>query len=445
MKGGRVGAGIRAAVSHTGAIASDEKVLRDVLGDAGVILVRSPAEMIGAAKLLASGRRVPTSSSAGILCNSGGTSVLAADLASEAGVELPMWSETTAMRLRKLLPEFGGPNNPVDITSHYYEADLIANVTSAIAAETRIGTIVAFSAFDYSSSERMAESIAPVLAASEKFRFAVWLAPSTTIRRTFARHGVPCFTDPALAFHALELVIRGSRAVVEDGMLDGAPALAEGQTTTWTEDRVLSELTTIPTSPRVLASTAQEAIKAATRIGYPVALKAISPEIPHRAKIGALALGLTDAKAVAREYARIVTAAAGVISGPLDGVLVQGMTPAGVEVFIGITRDVTFGPIATLGFGGTLIETLRLAVHAPLPLSIGSAKRLVDRLPGLETVASASQRARLADMLVAVNEWWERHASQVVELDLNPLILSPTGPVLVDGLARMIVSPRGAN
>src|SRR5262249_37582226 len=175
-----------------------------------------------------------------------------------------------------------------------------------------------------------------------------------------------------------------------------------------------------------LAASAQEAITAAAALGRPVALKVQSPQIPHKTDAGAVALGVEGAEAVANAYEAVLTAARRVPGAEIRGVLGQGMGPGGGEMLVGIHRDATFGPMLTVALGGIHAEALRDAALAPVPVSRDDAERLLATLRGKALLEGADTEA-LIGLMTALSQLAAEHGERIAELDLNPVIVHPTG------------------
>jgi acyl-CoA synthetase (NDP forming) len=193
---------------------------------------------------------------------------------------------------------------------------------------------------------------------------------------------------------------------------------------------------------QVLATNSQDAVGAADRMGYPVALKLISPDILHKTDIGGVLLSLQTSQEVAGGFAVMISAAqAAHPTAHIRGVQVQQMVRGGHEVIVGVKRDPTFGPLVMFGLGGVYVEALADVSFALAPLTrvdaedmIASVKsaRVLDGLRG----ARPADRAALVDAIVAIGRLAAEH-DEIIELDVNPLLVLPEGAVAVD--ARIIL------
>jgi acetyl-CoA synthetase (ADP-forming) len=190
----------------------------------------------------------------------------------------------------------------------------------------------------------------------------------------------------------------------------------------------------LPVTREVLVGSRKEAAQAAAEIGYPVALKASSPEIPHKTERGLVRLGLADGAAVLAAY----DAVAGAMEGVPGGVLVQEMVAGSRELAIGLVRDPDFGPCVMFGLGGILTEALGDAVFRRAPLDLAGAHDMMDEIRGRRILEAgrgmpAADRGLLAQMIIGLGQIGLDHPV-VQEIDVNPVILAGAGPVAVDAL-----------
>ncbi|MDE2581116.1 MAG: acetate--CoA ligase family protein, partial [Rhodospirillales bacterium] len=217
-------------------------------------------------------------------------------------------------------------------------------------------------------------------------------------------------------------------------------AQAGGRALTEREAKAALALYGVPVVGERLARSADEAVAAAGVLGHPVALKVESPDLPHKTEAGVIRLGLADAAAVRSAFNEIMARAAAVVPAPrVNGVLVQPMVPAGVELVVGARVDPLFGPLVVVGLGGILVEVLADTALALAPVSISEARAMLGRLRGARLLdgfrgAPAVDRTRLAEVIVAVSRFVADHRDAIAELDVNPLIGAGERIVAVDAL-----------
>ena len=199
----------------------------------------------------------------------------------------------------------------------------------------------------------------------------------------------------------------------------------------------------IPVVPTRLARSSHEAVRLARSLGLPVALKIVSPDILHKSDIGGVRLHLTSLAQVSKAYGEILAGARS--SAPdalIEGISVQPMATAAIEVVMGLTRDRTFGPVVMFGLGGVFIEVLNDVAFRVVPLRPKDARAMIREIrgfPGLQGVRGAPpvDLAALEDILLKLSTLAEQRP-EIHEIDLNPVVAYPTGALAVD--ARVLLS-----
>jgi acyl-CoA synthetase (NDP forming) len=448
---GRSEATRRSIVAHTGALAGNT-TLRDAwLRGLGAILVSDPVELFEAAVLLSFHRKLRATGIAAAL-QSGGACTLFAEAAGVAGLSLPELAAETKRNLRKALPAFAGQNNPLDVTGQAaVETEMYIGAVEALAADPRVG-FVAFDAFPprLESEGVWAEPVlnrVRELQKSTRVAFAsVAMSPLSygkAAKDFVDAAGIPFLQGhraSAAAIRALvELQSVGDRAVPDlpanqhrtkalellrtsSGPLDEAQAAA------------LLTLYGVSRPRERTVDTAAQAAGAARQIGFPVVVKAVAPELPHKATLGGVRLGLATPAEVEEAAAEVMQAArrAGARS---PRVMVQRMV-AGAEVLVGAVVDERFGAAVTIRPGGALAEAGDAAFVAA-PLTPKQAAAFVDReaarcgLSAGEHDVRALARA-VAGIALAAHDLRDRLAS----VEANPLIVTSRGVVAVDALAE---------
>jgi acetyltransferase len=189
-----------------------------------------------------------------------------------------------------------------------------------------------------------------------------------------------------------------------------------------------------------LACNTTEAVACADELGYPVALKIESPQIPHKTEAGGVALSLRDATAVAAAFARVIeNARRHNPTASIDGVVVQRMAADGVDMVVGLHRDPVYGMVVMTGLGGIHVEVLKDVVFRKVPVTVSEAACMLDELKsraildGVRGSAAANRKA-LNQMISAVSQFGAAAGERLVELDLNPVRVGPEGAVAVDWL-----------
>lgn len=199
----------------------------------------------------------------------------------------------------------------------------------------------------------------------------------------------------------------------------------------------------IPVTEAHLARTREEAERLAEAIGYPVVLKIVSDDIPHKSDVGGVQLNLRDREAVGAAYDRILqNVRTRRPDARIEGVSVQRQAPPSIEVIVGLTTDPQFGPVVMFGLGGVLVEVLQDVAFRVVPLTARDAREMIREVKGFALLqgyrgAPPADLAALESLLLKVSELAQRHP-EIAELDLNPVFAYPNGAVAVD--ARVVLT-----
>lgn len=199
----------------------------------------------------------------------------------------------------------------------------------------------------------------------------------------------------------------------------------------------------VPVTATSLAQTREEAAAQAEAMGYPVALKVVSPNVAHKSDVGGVVLGLESHEEVAEAYDEIIRSVqAAQPSATIEGVSVQEMAAPGVEVIVGVTTDPQFGPVMMFGLGGIMVEVLGDVAFRLAPLGEGDARDMIDEIQGRQVLDGVRGQppvdiGAIEAMLDRVSVFAAEH-TEVAELDLNPVIASPEGAIAVD--ARIVLA-----
>jgi acyl-CoA synthetase (NDP forming) len=450
---GRSEAVRRAIVAHTGALAGNTELRDAWLRGRGAILVEDPVTMFEAAVLLSHTRRVARPGVAAAL-QSGGACTLFAEAAGAVGLPLPDLAPRTQRTLRRTLPSFASQNNPLDVTGQAaVETDLFVGALGALARDPSVG-FVAIDAFPPRLPGELPWAD-PVLAEAVRLRtdtgvvFAsVAMSPlaygpeaAAFVRRWRAVPFLQGHRAAAGAIAAL-LDLQGTRAAAVRPMAahrNRGAALrllrgAEGPLDEAAAARIL-ELYGVRRPAEVVVKTPPAAREAAARLGGAVAVKALAPELPHKAKLGGVRLGLrrkADVEAAAAE----VLAAARRAGAAAPKVLVQQMAE-GAEVLVGALVDPRFGAAVTMRPGGALAE-VGAAAFVAAPLTTRQATAYVASQAGRCRLDPARHDLRaVASAVAAIGRAAHDLRGRLASLEANPLLVGRRGAVAVDALAEV--------
>jgi acetyltransferase len=463
VKAGRAPAGMRAAASHTGAMAGADVVFDAAIRRAGMLRVDTLKDLFTAAQTLARFRD-NVSGELMVMTNGGGAGVMVADAASALGVKLARPGHELMRQLNAVLPAKWSHGNPIDIIGDAPARRYVDTLEALFAAPEAGAVLFVHAPTAIVPSRDIAQACAPVIAARPGRVMSCWMGGETVqpARRLFEEAGIATYDTPEEAVHAFSLMHTYRRnqtllrqtpaaSVMGDPDLPSArriveTALAEGRE--WLDEvdaKALLEAYRIPVVPtRRAAATPEAAAAAAREIGGPVALKILSPEILHKSDAGGVRLGLCDADAVA-------TAATEMLAhlrdahpeARLQGFSVQAMArrPHAQELIVGAHVDPIFGPVLLFGQGGTAVEILGDRAIALPPLNRVLARELVDRTRVARLLAGFRDRPpahldALCDALIAVSRMLA-DLPELAELDINPLWADERGVLALDARVRL--------
>jgi acetyltransferase len=464
-KAGRFAESAQAAASHTGALAGVDAVYEAAFARAGVVRVFEIEDLFDCAQLLARQPKPPGPRLA-IVTNAGGPGVMATDALLAKRGTLAQLSPATLEKLNALLPAAWSHGNPIDVLGDAPPERLCAATQVALAAPEIDGALVILSPQAMTDPTGTAERIIALAKQSSKPVITSWMGGSHVARgrELFAQAGVPTYTSPEKGIRAFSYLVSYAR---RRDMLYETPrempvtlspdrakqravfhsALARGETLlSENASKDLLEAYGIPVAKTIIARARDEVAAKAREIGFPVALKILSPDITHKSEVGGVELGLASEAAVHDAYDRILRRAAEARpDARLIGVTVQQMLrdPNGRELIIGAKRDPVFGAVLLVGSGGIAAEVLQdYALELP-PLSEPLAARMLESLriwPLLKEFRGkpAVDLDRLIEVLMRFS-YIIAENPQIAELDVNPLLATPTGATALD--ARIVLDP----
>ena len=477
--GGRTGAGQRAAVSHTAALGTDDAIRDAALRQAGVVRVRTGLQALDGARALAS-QPVPRGPRIAVVTNSGGTGVELTDLLADEGLTIPELSGRLQDELRTLLPQYGSARNPVDMTPAWRLFTTVYPAAIEMLARSGEVDAVVPVLLQRSASPEVAAAVRDAVGRLRADEVPVpvyvcWVAPRDADQHAdlLRDAGVPCFAWPERTARAAGTAVRCGEPMEQGGPgagpavepdVPGAGAPVRGDVPgagARADHRPPERLAVIRRSPRpaprgelpahglvdaqvarellvsagipvittVRCRSAETAVAAAGRVGYPVVAKVDHPELTHKSDVGGVRLGLDDEAAVRAAVADLLGLAEGA------GVLLQRQHE-GFELLVGGLRDPEFGPVVMAGLGGVLVEAWRDVQMAVAPVGEADAVALLRSLRGAAIFnglrgSPPVDLAPVADVIVRISDLMVGNPN-IAELDLNPVLAGVTGCVAVD-------------
>ncbi len=466
LKSGRSPAGARAASSHTGSLVGEDAVYDAAFQRAGIVRVNTIEELFDCAELMAK-QPLPEGPGLGIITNSGGPGVMAADALYTYGKEPALLSQETMRKLNSVLPHFWSRGNPVDVLGDATPERFASAVEICIKADEINGLLVIYVPQMLSDPEEVAAALVDLVRGARFPVFMVWMGGEDADRgkRIFNQAGVPTYDTPERAVAAfmlmcsyrrnLEMLQQIPQKLPRPLKFDEAKARTiveqavhlEGGLLTEVESKELLAAYGIPVNRTLVATSPAEAVKLAREIGYPVAMKIYSEHILHKSDTNGVQLNLRGNQDVRNAYEAVLKAArehrpdAEVL-----GVTVQAMfRRRDYELILGAKRDPDFGPTIMFGMGGIMTEVIRDRAVALPPLNRLLARRLIEDTRVSRLLNGYRNRPPanidlLEEILIRLSQL-VIDFPEIAELDMNPVMLTGSVACVLD--ARVIVAPSG--
>jgi acetyltransferase len=454
IKIGRSDLGSRAARSHTAALTGVDALYDEVFAQYGITRVQDYDELLEVSQLLAHTRK-PGKPGVAVVSHSGGISSLTADMCGQAGLDLPPLTDEARDGINDVLKGFGWAANPSDVTG-FANSDSFPEIMHHMSEQPDIGTLVVASA----GSDAQAEQVIAQRDASERGLAFLWTGTrSATAGLTKLKEAqVPVFYVPdKLAFGLRSLLEyhqwRDRRqaegfgecpAITQEQEKAVSGLSALGRTAfSEHESKELISAWGVPVAQEITANDSAAAVAAAESIGYPVVVKADSPDILHKTEAGVVRLGLTGAEQVRSAVDEVMSnATLAAPEGTINGALVQEMVSGGVEVIVGVSYDQQLGPVLLYGTGGVTVEVYNDVALRLCPVTRAEAVEMIDQVKGSRLLKGFRGSApadvdALADVLLQVSQMAAQLEGTLSELDINPLMVMPEGQGVraVDALA----------
>jgi len=456
LRGGDSDRGRAAAQSHTGALAGSARVSDAVLARHGAVCVHTPEDLVTACAAATSGRpAMAPPSGLAVLSISGGGGVLVSDACARWGIPMATFSQRTIEALRPMLPAYGSPVNPVDLTATLLFAPdaPFARCMELIEADESVGELVVFLGAGGDVGPQVAERIVAGVRELRLRCSVIWLGVADDVAAILDRGGVP-------VFRGIEECIRPIALMARAGAPDRAPERIQVRSA---EPRDISSVDPSDPVGAYLAGLAHAVLNedeskhalglagftdlpprlvlapgdptAGVELGYPLVVKLLARDVPHKSKVGGVRVGIGDPAALA-EAVEAVTEAGRIAVGAdrVQGVLVEQMAPTGIEVIVGMATDPAYGRVLALGPGGVLAEliddvTIVLPPATPEQVRSALGGSRLERLLGADHDLDA-----LCALVARLSRLAADGLPGVRELDLNPVLVHREGLSIVDGL-----------
>ena len=464
LKPGKYEAGARAAKSHTGSMVGSFEVYDAAFKRIGAIRVDEIEDLFNCASVLDS-RYLPAGPRLAIITNAGGPGVIAADAVIDHGGEMAKLSEKTIDALNTVLPPHWSKGNPIDVIGDADVKRYVEALKACLSDPGIDGVIVIYTPQGAAKPKELAEAVIDLSLEKIKPVLAVWMGGGEEIeeaRKLFFRSDIPCYDTPEKAVRTYMYMYRYKRNLEllyetpHELPIDIAPpknhlkvlirsALKEKREVL-TEDEVERFLKVygIPTPEAGLARSVGEAIIIASKIGYPVVLKIISPDIIHKTDVEGVVLGINNEAELREAFNKLLNNVKQKSpTARIDGVYVQKMiTNADYELILGSKKDPIFGSVILFGAGGVGVEVFKDYALGLPPLNQVLARRIIEETK-IYKILKRGHRSQKPVNLAKLEEIMVRFANMIIdfpeikEIDINPLMASDNEFYAVD--ARIIL------
>lgn len=463
IKAGRVADGARAATSHTGSLSGSDDVYQAAFNRAGMLRVLEIDELFDAVETLGC-CKAPHGDRLAILTNGGGLGVMATDTLVISGGRLARLSDETMQHLNAILPSTWSHSNPVDMIGDA-SGERYASALQILLRDPEVDAIlVLHSPTAIVSSDDAARAVIQTVQDTHRNVLTSWLGRDAvaSARHLFASAGIATYDTPEHAVRGFMHTVNYARsqemlmqippsiptefsAATTTAQLVVEKALASNrQVLTEPESKTVLAAYGIPVVETQIASSADDAARLAEEMGYPVAIKIISPDITHKSDVGGVTLDLETPGAVRIAVSAMSDRLANLRpDARISGFTVQKMArrPGAHELIVGVTTDSLFGPVILFGHGGTGVEVIADRAIALPPLNMHLARDLISRTRVFKLLQGYRDRAA-ADLdaicltLIKVSQLIIDIA-EIVELDINPLYADQHGVLALDARTRV--------
>jgi acetate---CoA ligase (ADP-forming) len=444
IKIGRSELGARAARSHTAAMTGADARYDAIFAQYGVIRVKDYDELLEIAHLLAHTPK-PQVPGIAVVSHSGGISSLTADMCGQAGLDLPPLGPEARDGINGILKGFGWAANPADVTN-LANSESFPQIMEHMISDPRMGTLVVASAGADSQAQQVvsqrdrtdkgvvflwtgSRDAAAGLPQLKKARIPIFYTPDKLARGLQSRLVYHRWRERRLAdgFGTAPPRSAAQDVAIAQALGLGHPTLSES------ESKQLLTAWGVASAREHRVDSAEDALAAAEQLGFPVVLKVDSPDILHKTEADVVRLNLGDAAQVRTAYAEILAnAKAYAPQAQISGASVQEMVRDGVEVIVGVSYDPQLGPVLLFGSGGVMVEVYNDVALRRCPITRSESQAMIAEVKGARLLQGfrgrpAADLDALEDTLVRVSYLAMHLEGHLAELDINPLMVLPSG------------------
>jgi len=447
IKSGSSAAGAKAAASHTGSLAGSDAIYDAIFSQSGILRCQTVNQLFDYAQAYAA-KKYPNSDKIAIVTNAGGPGIIATDMSEQSGLKLAKFSDDTVKELHKYLPSTANFHNPVDVIGDAAK-DRYENTLATVISDPEVDAVlIILTPQSMTDAIGTAEAIVNISKNSDKpvlcsFMGVVDVSDGVDILQ---KNNIPVYQFPESAARALGAIREArkwrSRRILPQYKLEYDKARAkqifdgyikEGRTILGELDgNEILKCYGFNTLPMELAKKREEAVELAEKIGLPVVMKIVSPEILHKSDAGGVKIRLKSTSEVEAAFDEIMKNAHEYNpNAVIDGVLVQKMVPKGREVILGVNRDPQFGHAIMFGLGGIFVEVYKDVAFRLAPLGRNVVRRMIRSIKGYP-ILSGLRGEKPADIetieknLMSLKEMVTDFPI-IKELDINPLFVHSEG------------------
>eukprot|EP00727_Mastigamoeba_balamuthi_P007593 m51a1_g3454 acetyl-CoA synthetase (718) ;mRNA; r:683478-685943 len=472
LKAGVSAHGAAAAASHTGSLAGAVKIYDAAFNQANIVHAMDLDEMLDSSRALAC-QPPMLGDNIVVITNGGGIGVLSTDSAEAHGIPLKTAPKDLQEKFYKCMPSYGSPKNPVDITGGSGAQGYTDALNVALESDWVSGVAILYCEVAVTKAQDVADAVMRSVHAhpnNKKPIVGCFVGGQDSVDACFemGKHNIPIYDNPKKTMCALAALRQYAKFQARGTVDDFRPfagtehakdkaleiiraCRASGRNAlTEIEAEHLFQAYGIPVAKAEIAKDAEEAVKLATEIGFPVVMKIVSPQILHKSDAGGVKVGVKDAAAVREAFATIVSNAhAYRADAQIHGVLVCEMAPRGREVIIGSVNDGTFGPTVMFGMGGIFVEVLKDVTFRVAPFSPATANEMIPEIKSFPILAGTrgekpADIAALAELTSRMSQVVYDLRDEVAETDANPVMVYNQGQGIKVVDARIILKSHEA-
>ncbi len=457
VKSGTSESGARAIASHTGSLAGSDKAYWAAFKQSGVIRAMTAEDLFDYAMAF-SLSEFPENDAIAIVTNAGGMGIMAADEVERSGLRLSRFKKETIDTLRKHLPPTAAVLNPVDVIGDATPERYKVAIETVLKDENVAGVVAILSPQAMTAPEDMALVVVELRKKYNKPIIAAFTGGylMEKAHQLLIKNKVPAYVFPEQAVRAMAALVRYHKLVLdlqrERGIIEHNPvsddirikvreiftkaAMEHRTQLTEEEAKKIVSLCGIRTPRERLVRSKDEARVAAEEIGFPLAMKIVSPDIPHKTDVGGVILNITSFEELEQAYDSIIVSVSRYVpKARIIGLLVTEMLPPAREIIFGMSRDPQFGPMLMFGLGGIYVEVLKDVTFRIAPITEQQARRMIEEIktyPLLRGVRGqkAADTDAIVDTLLKLSNL-SINFPEIVEMDINPAFVFEKGNGLV--------------